>query len=153
MIVQIYTNELEQEDVVDLLTEHHQDMLKHSPEESVHALDLSALKKPDITFWTLRVNNELAGCCALKELDKSHGEIKSMRTSQKFLRQGIAKKLLQHVLAQAKHRSYLKLSLETGTEAAFKPAQKMYLQFGFIPCKPFGDYQEDPYSMFMSKPI
>ncbi|MCJ8318063.1 MAG: GNAT family N-acetyltransferase [Colwellia sp.] len=151
--MQIYTNELEQDDVMVLLTKHHQDMLNHSPEESVHALDLSALKKPDITFWTIRVNNELAGCCALKELDKTHGEIKSMRTAEKFLRQGIAKKLLQHILAQAKQRSYIKLSLETGTEEAFKPAHKMYHQFGFIPCQPFANYQDDPFSMFMSKSI
>jgi len=151
--VKIYTNELEKNDVVVLLTEHHEDMLKHSPEESVHALDLSALKKPEITFWTIRVNNKLAGCCALNELDKTHGEIKSMRTSQKFLRQGIAKKLLQHVLAQAKQRSYTKLSLETGTKEAFKPAHKMYHKFGFTPCLPFGNYQEDPYSLFMSKAI
>ena len=149
--MQIHTNELEEDDVVELLTEHHEDMLKHSPIESVHALDLSALKKSNITFWTIRINKELAGCCALKELDKTHGEIKSMRTAKNFLRQGLAKQLLLHVLAQATQRSYTKLSLETGTMAAFNPAQKMYLQFGFTTCPPFGDYQEDPYSTFMSK--
>lgn len=151
--MQIHTNELERDDVIALLTEHHEDMLKHSPIESVHALDLSALKRTNITFWTIRINNELAGCCALKELDRTHGEIKSMRTAKNYLRQGLAKQLLLHALAQAKQRSYTKLSLETGTKAVFQPAQKMYLQFGFTTCPPFADYQEDPYSTFMSKTI
>jgi len=152
-LIKIHLGELDKTDVIALLTEHHQDMLKHSPVESVHALDLSSLKADNITFWTIRINNELAGCGALKELDSSHGEIKSMRTSQHHLRQGIAKQLLQHILAQASLRSYKKLSLETGTMAAFKPAQRMYQSFGFENCHPFSDYQEDPYSMFMTKVI
>ncbi|PKI17802.1 GNAT family N-acetyltransferase [Colwellia sp. 12G3] len=139
--------------VIALLTEHHQDMLMHSPPESVHALDLSALAQQSITFWSVWQNDELAGCGALKELDSTHGEIKSMRTSRNFLRQGVAKLLLEHMIAQAKKRSYQKLSLETGTMDAFLPAQKLYHQLGFTHCQPFADYQEDPYSTFMSKII
>ena len=139
--------------VIALLEEHHQDMLLHSPPESVHALDLSALSHPDITFWTVWKNNELAGCGALKELDNSQGEIKSMRTSKSFLRQGVAKLLLEHMIDQASSRGYQKLSLETGTMDAFLPAQKLYRQLGFEICPPFADYQEDPYSTFMTKNI
>ncbi len=149
----MFLNELEQPDVVTLLTEHHNDMLKHSPVDSVHALDLSALKSINISFWTVRINDELAGCGALKILDENHGEIKSMRTSAKYLRQGVAKQLLQHILSQAKLHSLTKISLETGTMAAFKPAQNMYKEFGFAVCQPFSDYQEDPYSLFMTKTI
>lgn len=139
--------------VIALLEEHHQDMLIHSPAESVHALDLSALAQQSITFWSVWKDDELAGCGALKELDSFHGEIKSMRTCRDFLRQGVAKLLLEHMIKQANSRGYQKLSLETGTMDAFLPAQKLYQQLGFQHCHPFADYQEDPYSTFMSKAI
>ncbi|NQZ27235.1 MAG: GNAT family N-acetyltransferase [Colwellia sp.] len=139
--------------VIALLEEHHQDMLHHSPPESVHALDLAALSHADITFWAVWKNNELAGCGALKELDNSQGEIKSMRTAKSFLRQGVAKLLVEHMIDQASSRGYQKLSLETGTMEAFLPAKKLYRQLGFEICPPFADYQEDPYSTFMTKNI
>ena len=151
--MEIRIGELRNEDVIALLKEHHEDMLFHSPPESVHALDLSALESPDVTFWSFWVNQELAGIGALKELDKTHGEIKSMRTSSNYLRKGIARKLLEHIINQANIRSYKKLSLETGTMDAFLPAQRLYQQFGFQECEPFGNYKEDPYSMFMTKSI
>jgi putative acetyltransferase len=149
----IKLGELRHEAVISLLQEHHEDMLAHSPPESVHALDLSALEHPDVTFWSLWINQDLAGIGAIKELDNDHCEIKSMRTSTKFLRKGIARKILEHIVEQATLRSYKRLSLETGTMDAFIPAQKLYQQFGFQVCVPFGNYQEDPYSMFMSKTI
>jgi putative acetyltransferase len=145
--------ELRNKDIINLLKEHHADMLSHSPPESVHALDLTALESPDVTFWSFWVEHELAGIGALKELDNEHGEIKSMRTSTKFLRKGIARKLLAHIINQANIRSYKKLSLETGTMDAFLPAQMLYKQFGFKECEPFDNYQEDHSSMFMSKSI
>jgi len=147
----IRVGELRNKAVISLLEEHHNDMLSLSPPESVHALDLTNLEKPDVTFWSLWINEELAGVGALKELDKNHGEIKSMRTSTNFLRKGVARILLDHILKQASIRSYKKLSLETGTMEAFLPAQKLYQQFGFQPCPPFGSYQLDPYSLFMSR--
>ncbi|PAJ73386.1 GNAT family N-acetyltransferase [Pseudoalteromonas sp. NBT06-2] len=149
----IKVGKLRHEEVISLLQEHHEDMLSHSPPESVHALDLTALEQPEITFWSLWINENLAGIGALKELDKKHGEIKSMRTSHKFLRKGIARKMLEHIIKQAIIRSYKKLSLETGTMNSFIPAQKLYQEFDFDVCEPFGDYQDDPYSMFMSKNI
>ncbi len=147
----IRVGELRNKAVISLLEEHHNDMLSLSPPESVHALDLTNLEKPDVTFWSLWINEELAGVGALKELDKNHGEIKSMRTSTNFLRKGVARILLEHILEQASIRSYKKLSLETGTMDAFLPAQKLYQQFGFHQCPPFGSYQLDPYSLFMSR--
>jgi len=149
----IRVGELRNEDVITLLQEHHEDMLSHSPAESVHALDLNALEAPDITFWSFWINQELVGVGALKEIDKEHGEIKSMRTSTDHLRKGVARKLLEHIMKQANIRSYKRLSLETGTMDAFLPAHKLYQQFGFQECQPFGNYKEDPYSMFMTKSI
>ncbi|WP_057830055.1 GNAT family N-acetyltransferase [Colwellia sp. TT2012] len=151
--MEIHIGELTHPAVITLLAEHHQDMLLHSPPESVHALDLSALSHADISFWSVWKDNELAGCGALKELDRFHGEIKSMRTSKNFLRQGVAKLLLTHMIDQASTRGYHILSLETGSMAVFLPAQKLYQQLGFATCPPFADYQADPYSTFMSKKI
>jgi putative acetyltransferase len=142
---------LESNDVIMLLQEHHKDMLKHSPPESVHALDLSALKAPGVTFWTAWINGELAGCGALKKLDDKHAELKSMRTSQYFLRMGVAAKLLTHILDAAEMQSFATVSLETGTNEAFTPALKLYKNFGFKECLPFANYQEDPYSLFLTK--
>lgn len=147
----IKTGELAHPDVIALLQSHHNDMLQHSPVESVHALDVSKLAAPEITFYSLWIDNNLAGVGALKVLNTTHGEIKSMRTSSSHLRQGIAAKLLTHIIAQAIQRGHKTLSLETGTADAFLPAQRLYTRFGFKECKPFGDYVLDPYSLFMSK--
>ena len=147
----IRTDALSNPHIIKFLQAHHNDMLKHSPVESVHALDVTKLTKPDITFYSLWIDNNLAGVGALKALNTTHGEIKSMRTSSNYLRQGIAAKLLTHIIEQAALRGYKKLSLETGTAKAFLPAQKLYTQFGFKKCEPFGNYEQDPYSLFMSK--
>ncbi len=128
-------------------------MLRHSPPESVHALNLNALAAPDISFWTLWNNDKLAGCGALKELGNSHGEIKSMRTATQFLRRGVARTLLSHIIDYATTKGYRQLSLETGTMAVFLPAQKLYQSFGFNYCPPFANYKEDPYSTFMTKEL
>ena len=147
----IRVGDLHNEYVISLLKEHHSDMLLHSPPGSVHALDIQALAAPDVTFWCLWNGAELAGCGALKELSKKHGEIKSMRTSACYLRQGVAKKLLEHIIEQATLRSYKQLSLETGSMDVFIPAQRLYEIFGFEQCAPFAGYVEDPYSTFMTK--
>jgi putative acetyltransferase len=147
----IRVGELNNEDVISLLQEHHSDMLLHSPPESVHALNVEALAAPDVTFWSLWNGEELAGCAALKELSKTHGEIKSMRTSSRYLRKGVAKKLLEHIIEQATLRSYSKLSLETGSLDAFLAAKRLYKSFGFEECAPFAEYVEDPYSTFMTR--
>jgi putative acetyltransferase len=123
----------------------------HSPPESVHALDLEALRKPDITFWSVWQDSELMGCGAIRELDSRHGEIKSMRTASLHLRKSVAATLMHHILEEAKRRSYERLSLETGSMDAFAPARKLYASFGFKPCGPFANYVEDPYSVFMTR--
>jgi putative acetyltransferase len=133
-----------------LLNEHLQNMHELSPPESVHALDLEKLLIPDITFWTAWENDLLLGCGALKELDQKHGEIKSMRTPLAHRGKGAARAILAHIIEVAKERGYERLNLETGAADAFKPAQKLYESFGFRYCAPFGDYTEDPNSVFMT---
>jgi putative acetyltransferase len=149
----IRVDDLNGPEIQQLLQEHLQSMYLHSPPESVHALNLEALRKPGITFWTVWQDAELMGCGALKELDAMHGEIKSMRTASAHLRQGVAAALLVHILEEARRRSYRRLSLETGSMVAFAPARSLYTRFGFKFCSPFGDYVEDPYSVFMTREL
>ena len=133
-----------------LLAEHLSNMHEISPPESVHALDLEALRHPSITFWTAWSGKDLLGCGALKELDLSHGEIKSMRTASAHRRSGVARAILQRIVTEARARSYARLSLETGSQPQFLPARRLYESFGFAYCGPFADYAEDPNSMFMT---
>ena len=105
-----------------------------SPPKSVHALDIDGLRQPEITFWTAWSEAELLGCGALKELDPAHGEIKSMRTAATHRRKGVGRAMLQHIVAEARRRSYARLSLETGSMRAFEPARKLYESFGFTYC-------------------
>src|SRR5947209_4982309 len=142
--MQIRIDDPNRSEIRALLEEHLRDMAVHSPPESVHALDVEALRAPDITFWAVWENDELLGCGALKQLDLGHGEIKSMRTSSAHRRKGVAKELLSHVLEEARRRGYRLLSLETGSMAAFEPARQLYAAFGFSYCGPFADYIEDP---------
>ncbi len=136
-----------------LLHEHLQSMTLHSPPQSIHALDIAKLLQPDITFWTAWEGDALLGCGALKAVDARHGEIKSMRTSSAHLRKGVADAVLGHIIEQARFRGYQRLSLETGSAAAFAPAQSLYARFGFTYCGPFAGYVEDPYSVFMTREI
>ena len=136
-----------------LLEEHLHHMHSMSPPESVHALDLSGLRRPEITFWTAWDDGTLAGCGALKALDAFHGEIKSMRVPQSYRGKGVGRAMLEHVLAEAKVRGYRRLSLETGAEDGFIPARTLYARYGFVECAPFADYREDPNSVFMTKAL
>ncbi|MBP9148301.1 MAG: GNAT family N-acetyltransferase [Rhodoferax sp.] len=134
-----------------LLQTHLDAMFEHSPPESVHALDLAALRHPSITFWTAWDNDELLGCGALKQLSAEHGEVKSMRTASAHLRQGVGRALLRHIESTARAKGIQRLSLETGPHAPFVAAQKLYGSEGFVECGPFADYVLDPYSLFMTK--
>lgn len=146
-------DDLRHPDVIALLQEHLDWMHRTSPPESVHALDLDALRQPDIAFWTLWDGEALAGCGALRALDATHGEVKSMRTAQTHLRRGVAATMLDHILAEARRRGYARLSLETGSMDYFAPARALYARAGFRPCAPFGDYVEDPNSVFMTRAL
>ncbi len=150
MSIKIREGDLQAADVVRLLQQHLASAAMHSPPESVHALNLDALKATDITFWTLRNGTELLGCGALKEIDSHSGEIKSMRTAEQHLRKGIATLMLQHIIDESTRRRYSRLSLETGSMDAFAAARALYERFGFTYCAPFADYREDPYSVCMT---
>jgi len=119
----------------------------------VHAMDIAKLRQPDITFWTVWSGNELIGCGALRELSQTHGEVKSMRTPLAHRGRGAGRAVLAHIIDEARRRAYERLSLETGAMAAFAPAHRLYESFGFTFCGPFGDYLDDPNSVFMTKEL
>jgi putative acetyltransferase len=153
VVLEIRIDDLAAPEVVALLQEHLHDMTRHSPPESIHALDLERLRSPDITFWSVWDGLELLGFGALKRLDGGHAEIKSMRTASRHRGRGVADRLLQHMLDEARRRGYRRVSLETGSMAAFEPARRLYEKHGFTTCAPFADYAEDPNSVFMTREL
>ena len=148
--MKIEIDDLSRPQIHALLEEHLANMRRISPPESVHALDLDRLRRPEITFWTAWDGATLLGCGALKALGERHGEVKSMRTPEALRRRGAGRALLATIVATARSRGYERLSLETGSQPAFLPAQALYASVGFVPCGPFGDYGPDPNSVFMT---
>ena len=148
--MRIEIDDLTRPQVHALLQEHLDHMHALSPPESVHALDLSKLRAPDITFWSVWDGAILVGCGALKEMSATEGEIKSMRTPKALRRRGAGRAVLEHIIAEAKRRGYRRLNLETGSQDGFVPARTLYESFGFSYCGPFGDYNPDPNSAFMT---
>ncbi len=147
--MRIEVDDLSRSAVHALLNEHLKNMAELSPPEQVFALDLSKLKSPDITFWTIWHNDSLLGCGALKELSPDHGEIKSMRTPANLRGRGAGRAILDRIIETAKHRNYLLLSLETGSHPAFEAAQNLYKSANFRYSGPFAAYQENLHSVFM----
>lgn len=132
-----------------LLALHLRGMQAYSPPESVHALDLSALSGPDITVWTVWLGESIAGVGALREHPGGVGELKSMRTHADHLRQGVAAALLEHLIAEARARGLTRLSLETGSGAAFEPALALYRRRGFTNGEAFGSYEASDFNQFL----
>jgi len=136
-----------------LIARHLGGMRVTSPSGSVHALDRDGLRGPDVTFWSVWVEEEIAGCGALKRLDSDHGELKSMRVADGFLRMGIGRALLEHLISEARARGLKRLWLETGSSEPFVPALRLYESAGFVRCGPFDGYVDDPFSVFMTRAI
>ena len=151
--MEIREDDVTSDEILALLREHLDEMHSITPPESVHALDVSGLRAPDVTFWTVWMGAKLAGCGALKELGPDAGEIKSMRTADTFRGRGIGAAVLEWILAVAAERGYARLFLETGSMAEFAPARRLYERYGFDYCPPFGDYGEDPNSVFMTRAL
>jgi putative acetyltransferase len=146
--LRIVVDDLSGPEVEALLADHLTSMHQLTPPGSVHALDLTGLRTPDVTFWSAWVGADLAGCGALKELDPRRGEVKSMRTAPAYLRRGVAAAVLTEIVATARDRGYDQLLLETGPDREFGAAHALYARFGFVPCGPFAGYTDDPFSRF-----
>ncbi|WP_369059912.1 GNAT family N-acetyltransferase [Caulobacter sp. 73W] len=145
----IIEDDLESPGTLELLALHLDGMREHTPAGHVHALDVSRLKAPEITFWTARSGERVAGMAALRMLGDGVGELKSMRTHPDFIRQGVAAALLEHVIATAKARGLTRLSLETGSGPGFDAALTLYRQRGFTSGGAFGDYRASDFNQFL----
>lgn len=147
----IVVDDLSGAQIAEFLREHVQEMRSITSLESMHALDLDGLRKSEVAFWSVMDGDTLVGCGAIKGLDTSHAELKSMRTAPARKRSGIASLLLEHILTEANRMGFNRLSLETGAAEFFLPARKLYEKFGFDYCEPFADYRPDPNSVFMTR--
>ncbi len=146
----ISTDDPRTDDVRGLLAAHLAFARSETPPEDVHALGLDGLLDPAVTFFSLRADGELLAIGALKHLDDEHAEIKSMHTAHGARGRGIGRAMLEHIIAVARERGYLRLSLETGSMAAFQPARSLYAAAGFELCGPFADYRLSPNSTYMT---
>jgi len=120
---------------------------------SAHALDLDALRGPDVTFWSAWEGDQVVGVGALRRLTPDHGEVKSMHTAESARGRGVGSALLRTILVAARAQEVTRLSLETGSWPYFLPARALYARHGFVECGPFGEYREDPNSVFMTREI
>jgi putative acetyltransferase len=146
---EIRQDDLESEAVRRLLALHLAGMLAASPPEFSFALDLSGLKAPGMTVWSVWDGEALAGIGALKILGDGAGEVKSMRTAPTHLRRGVAAQLLEHIIGEARRRGLERLSLETGSTAEFGPALALYRKRGFQDGEPFADYRPSDFNRFL----
>jgi putative acetyltransferase len=137
-------------DVTKLLETHLAFSHAVTPPGHVYALDVDGLLGPTVTLFAARHDGILLGVGALKELEPSHGELKSMHTAEAFRHQGVGRAMVEHLLTTAADRGYERVSLETGTMTAFTPARTLYETVGFVPCEPFGEYTANPDSICMS---
>lgn len=151
--MQIQIDDLSGAAILELLREHLREMHSTSPPESTHALDLDGLRRPEVTLWSAMEGGQLVGCAALQGMGDGHAEIKSMRTARDHQQRGVASRLLEHLVTEARGRGLSRLSLETGSSEFFAPARGLYEKHGFTYCGPFGDYREDPHSVFMTKAL
>ncbi|MDN4982195.1 GNAT family N-acetyltransferase [Bradyrhizobium arachidis] len=132
------------------LLAHHLEELRSVMGEHAQALDASGLSAPSVTFWTAWQDDMLAGFGALKQLDATHGEVKSMRAAPAVRRTGAGRSILNHIIAESRKRGYSRLSLETGTAPLHVPAVALYRSVGFVSCAPFADYQASAHNQFLS---
>ena len=149
----IRPDDLRGPEIAALLARHMDHMRAVTPAGSVHALDLDALRVPEISFWSAWDGDDLVGCIALKDLGGGHGEIKSAHTIAERRGHGIGRALVAHLMQEARTRGMTRLSLETGITEHFRAAQELYRRFGFEEGGPFGDYGPDPHSYFMTRAL
>ena len=140
-------------EVDELLRKHFIELRSVSPAGSTHVLDIDGLKNPSIKFWSLWENEKLMGCGALKFLNESHGEFKSIRVADQYRGKGYGKKIISHLIAEAKELKIKKISIETGSGEFFKSARRLFKNFGFEKCEPFSHYKTDANSCYMTLEI
>ncbi|WP_299293786.1 GNAT family N-acetyltransferase [uncultured Tateyamaria sp.] len=140
-------------DVQALLLRHFDLMRASSPEESCHVMQPDALLDKGAVLFAARDGDVLLGVGALAALDVTHGELKSMHTAAEARGRGVGARILRSLVDHARAAGMQRVSLETGTAEMFAPARALYASHGFEDCAPFGDYQLDPLSVFMTRRV
>jgi putative acetyltransferase len=151
--MEIREDDLTGSDIVRFLGAHFEHMKQITPPGSVHALAVEGLLSPDVTVWSAWEGNVLLGCGALRALTAESGEIKAMRTDEAHRRRGVGSRILEHIIEEARRRGCQRLYLETGAMPEFRAARALYRRYGFEFRGPFGDYADDPNSLFMAKEL
>lgn len=139
--------------IVDLLRDHVAEARANSPPGTAFVLDMSSLRDPAVSFWSVWDGAALAGMGALKLIELGHAEIKSMRVAPAHLRRGIGAAIVAHLLAEARARGLTRVSLETGSTDAFAAARAMYERAGFAPCGAFAGYPETAFNRYYSRTV
>ena len=137
-------------DLGDMMARHTEAMHADTPPESIHMMDASELAAPGIDFHVMREDGRPIGMGAVKRIGKDEGEIKSMHVLAELRGRGLARKMLDHLVAEAQAAGLTRLSLETGSQESFLPARRLYETAGFVACPPFADYREDPMSVYLT---
>ena len=144
---------LDREDLFEMVRAHREDLARHSPACSVHALTPDAFDDPDLVLLAAREAGELVGCGAVRFHAGGLAELKTMRAAASRARRGVGTALLEALLGEARARGATRVALETGTGPAFEPALAFYARHGFERCGPFADYADDPFSTFMAREL
>jgi putative acetyltransferase len=140
----------DEEGVRQLIERHLEFGHSHTPLEDVHALEPDALADAAVSLFAARSAGEVLGIGALRRLDDAHAELKAMHTAEHARGRGVGRAMLEHLLAEARRRGYRRVSLETGSANAFRPARCLYLDTGFTPCEPFAEYRPSPNSVYLT---
>jgi putative acetyltransferase len=148
--IEILLDGLEDVEMITFVKHHVAELNAVTPPQSRHALQVETLRRPEVTVWSMRSGDHVVGCGALRMVGERHAEIKSMRVVHGCQRRGLASRLLHHLIVEAQRAGIERLSLETGSFAYYAPARALYLKHGFVLCPPFGEYVEDPNSVFMT---
>lgn len=144
----IVRDDLTKPEVVALIELHLRAAHENSPPGSVFALDLTGLRHQAVTVWSAWDGTRVVGLAALKRLDDTHCEVKSMRTAPTHLRRGVGRAMLDRVMAEARKQGYRQISLETGTSPTFAAAHALYEEAGFTACDPFDSYSDTVFAAY-----
>lgn len=147
--LRIASADLEDESLQALIRLHLSAMRAHSPADSVHALDASALAEPGVDLFVLSDGGRALAMGALRRIDGTSFEIKSMRTLPDHTGRGFGRAVLEHLIAVATQRGARRLSLETGSGASFEPALSLYRSRGFQSGPAFGGYAATDFNQFL----
>jgi putative acetyltransferase len=140
-------------DLALLMARHTADMHADTPPESIHMMDAGELAVSDVSFYVLRDAGAPVAMGAFKRINPQHAEIKSMHVLSEARGRGLSRRMLDHLVTEARAAGFTRLSLETGIQPTFVAARALYAKAGFEECPPFEGYWNDPNSVFMTKTL